>query len=754
MSSKGRFGFSWGSGSGNSNSNAASTTGSYAPSERRGEIADLKAQLREQGLDKDANKKRELLRKVLAFMTLGVDTSAVFTEMILSCVTKDLVQKKMVYLYLCAMSEANHELAILVINTLQKDCKDESPLVRGLALRSLASLRLPQLADYLVPTLKICLTDTAPYVRKTAILATLKLFRVSPETFRSMSLVDKMYGMLRDNDVLVCTNALNVLYEVLAQDGGIQVSKNILFYLLNRIRDMSEWQIPCILDLVLKYTPASEDEMFDIMNLLEERLRGNNSAVILACARVFLYLTESLPAVHTQVLSRLREPLMTLYGTAQSIEVSYTVLCHLKLLVLREPKILQTHYRDFFIRQTDPTYVKSAKIEILTSIACEANAKEITQEFAEYVGESSREISQLSIECIGKVALNVESCAKSTLELFLGLLAMDVEHVRGETLVAMKDFLRKYNDIDTVRPFLDSIVDKYRNLAFGDDESKIALAWVLGEFGEHIADSPYILESMCGSFKDESPGMRLELLTAMMKLFFKRPPEVQPLLGQVFLVAVNDFSHADVHDRALLYYRLLKDSPKVAAQVVCAPKDRVETFVEDKVGELRDKLFGEFNTFSITFFAPASQFVREIQTEDEEEEEEDDDDEEDDAEGNMLGFKLSEDADLEAAAFQTLWGKAKQLALNKIKLKSLPAGEAIDEKLAEKNIFTLATGATPQGGIKMYIFGQEVSSGLYYLGELLIQKNGEAQLTIKSDDPDAQGQSFGEIIAKVLATFQ
>jgi hypothetical protein len=35
-----------------------------------------------------------------------------------------------------------------------------------------------------------------------------------------------------------------------------------------------------------------------------------------------------------------------------------------------------------------------------------------------------------------------------------------------------------------------------------------------------------------------------------------------------------------------------------------------------------------------------------------------------------------------------------------------------------------------------------------------MQKNGEAQLTLKSDDPDAQGQSFGEIVAKVLVQFQ
>ena len=94
-------------------------------------------------------------------MTIGVDTSALFSEMILACITKDLVAKKMIYFYLCVHSETNSEIAILAINTLQKDCKDESPLVRGLALRSLASLRLPQLTEYLIPTLKACLLDTA-----------------------------------------------------------------------------------------------------------------------------------------------------------------------------------------------------------------------------------------------------------------------------------------------------------------------------------------------------------------------------------------------------------------------------------------------------------------------------------------------------------------------------------------------------------------------------------------------------------------
>ena len=68
-------------------------------------------------------RRREVLKKVLGFMTLGIDTSGVFTEMILACVTKDIVQKKMVYFYLCVHSESNAELAILAINTFQMDLK-------------------------------------------------------------------------------------------------------------------------------------------------------------------------------------------------------------------------------------------------------------------------------------------------------------------------------------------------------------------------------------------------------------------------------------------------------------------------------------------------------------------------------------------------------------------------------------------------------------------------------------------------------
>lgn len=65
-----------------------------------------------------------------------------YTDLIFQATnTKDLVLKKMVYLYLSTYAEQKQELALLTINTLQKDCRDDDPMVRGLALRSLCSLR-------------------------------------------------------------------------------------------------------------------------------------------------------------------------------------------------------------------------------------------------------------------------------------------------------------------------------------------------------------------------------------------------------------------------------------------------------------------------------------------------------------------------------------------------------------------------------------------------------------------------------------
>lgn len=62
----------------------------------------------------------------------------------------------MVYLYLCNYAHAKPDLAIMCVNTLQRDCSSDDPMVRGLALRSLCSLRLPSMVEYISEPLRRC----------------------------------------------------------------------------------------------------------------------------------------------------------------------------------------------------------------------------------------------------------------------------------------------------------------------------------------------------------------------------------------------------------------------------------------------------------------------------------------------------------------------------------------------------------------------------------------------------------------------
>ena len=78
--------------------------------------------------------------------------------------------------------KGNQELALLSISTFHRDCSDNNPIIRGLALRSLSSLGVPDLVEYVVPMIVKGISDDAPYVRKTAAIAAAKLFQVSPST--------------------------------------------------------------------------------------------------------------------------------------------------------------------------------------------------------------------------------------------------------------------------------------------------------------------------------------------------------------------------------------------------------------------------------------------------------------------------------------------------------------------------------------------------------------------------------------------
>lgn len=116
---------------------------------KKGEVNELRILLRSVSLDRDLNKKRDVIKKVIAYMTLGIDVSRLYPEMVKASRTDDMIMKKMIYLYLTNYADQNQELAILAINTFFMDLKGPNPKIRGLALRSLCSLKFDGVGEYM-----------------------------------------------------------------------------------------------------------------------------------------------------------------------------------------------------------------------------------------------------------------------------------------------------------------------------------------------------------------------------------------------------------------------------------------------------------------------------------------------------------------------------------------------------------------------------------------------------------------------------
>jgi len=68
-------------------------------------------------------------------------------------------------------------------------------------------------------------------------------------------------------------------------------------------QDFSEWAQCQVLEAVSGYRPSNEQEVYDIMNVLDDRLLHSNSAVVMATVKLFLHLTLSMPPTHQQVAS-------------------------------------------------------------------------------------------------------------------------------------------------------------------------------------------------------------------------------------------------------------------------------------------------------------------------------------------------------------------------------------------------------------------------------------------------------------------
>ena len=66
------------------------------------------------------------------------------------------------------------------------------------------------------------------------------------------------------------------------------------------------------------------------------------------------------------------------------------------------------------------------------------------------------------------------------------------------------------------------------------------MIWIIGEYAERIDNADELLEGFLDGFKDENSQVQLQLLTAIVKLFLKKPTETpQELVTRVLTLVTQ-----------------------------------------------------------------------------------------------------------------------------------------------------------------------------------------------------------------------
>ncbi|TBU27074.1 adaptin N terminal region-domain-containing protein [Dichomitus squalens] len=545
-------------------------------------------------LDSNSDREKlEAMKRLLALVSKGRNVSEFFAQVVKNVASHNLEIRKLVYIYLLRYAEQEPDLALLSINTFQKDLSDPNPLIRAMALRVLSGIQVPMIGSIVMLAIKKCAADISPYVRKAAALAIPKLYHLDsthqPELIKIISTLLKDQSPLSLGSVAiafeaVCPTRLDLLHQHYRR-------------LCRTLIDMDEWGQVDLINLLIRYarvmlprpipaTAAGSSLSFDVdsdLKLLitsaEPLLQSNNPAVVLAVARVIYYLAPQ------NELPKIVPPLLRLLHV--SPEVERIVLTNLTITSSALTDILAKSYIAFLVRADDPQRVKKDKVRLLRAVVNPENYPSLLREFICYADDADDDLVADSIQAIGYIARVIPESTQQCLTALMSFIQSKHDVIVANAVLVLKSLvqIRLQQQQDAIAygalPSTFSPLEIISRLARRLDEirhpkARACVIWLVGQYAassavpdnsnglthagpEGIAPwAPDVLRKTAKSFTQEAPAVKLQIITLAAKLLVLSPADrtIGLLNRYVFSLARYDLNY-DVRDRGRMLSALL-----------------------------------------------------------------------------------------------------------------------------------------------------------------------------------------------------
>ena len=529
-------------------------------------------------------KQRDAMKQIIASMTIGKDVSKLFPDVVKIIRTKNIELKKLVYLYLINYAKIKPDLIFLAVAAFHSDAKEgATPLIRGLAIRTMGCIQVPEVVTYLCETLSFCFKDKDPYVRKIAALCVPKLYITSPQLVRENGFLNTLHDCLKDENPVVVANAMQALTEISVLSGANQLklkSKN-LKHILDSLSKASEWGQVSILDALILYNPKKASHAEEVIEGVLPRLSHANPGVVMSAIKVVLKFMDQIDNIDKvrNYCKKLSNSLMSVLMSYP--EIQYVLLRSLHAIVQKRPMLLDKDFKYFFVQYNDPIYVKLEKVDILYKLCDNKNFEVIIKEFTSYaLTETNSELIHKSVKYIGCVGYKFEKSLDICVESLSKIIENNNDEAISESIIVARDLMRKYKGraLELINKLS---VDMINSLS--DQNAKSAALYILGDFCTMIPKSTEMITYFVNNFSnvEYSSKVRLQILNAGVKNFVNKPDESEEIVKLCLQKGAEESENPDIRDRAYIYWRLLEIDPDIAKDMMVSEKPPFDFTDED-----------------------------------------------------------------------------------------------------------------------------------------------------------------------------
>ncbi|KAM6302458.1 AP-3 complex subunit beta-1 isoform 1-T1 [Podargus strigoides] len=561
--------------------------------------------------------KLDAMKRIVGMIAKGKNASELFPAVVKNVASKNIEIKKLVYVYLMRYAEEQQDLALLSISTFQRALKDPNQLIRASALRVLSSIRVPIIVPIMMLAIKEASSDLSPYVRKNAAHAIQKLYSLDPE--QKEMLIEVIEKLLKDRSTLVAGSVV-MAFEEVCPDRIDLIHKNYR-KLCNLLVDVEEWGQVVIIHMLTRYartqfvSPWKDDEVMEeysennfyesdeeqkenrkvkntytmdpdhrlLLRNTKPLLQSRNAAVVMAVAQLYWHLA---PKSEAGIVSKSLVRLLR-----SNREVQYIVLQNIATMSIQRKGMFEPYLKSFYVRSTDPTMIKTLKLEILTNLANEANISTLLREFQTYVKSQDKQFAAATIQAIGRCATNITEVTDTCLNGLVCLLSNRDEIVVAESVVVIKKLLQTQpahhgEIIKHMAKLLDNITVPV---------ARASILWLIGEYCERVPKiAPDVLRKTAKSFTNEDDLVKLQILNLGAKLLLTNSKQTKLLTQYVLSLGKYDQSY-DIRDRTRFIRQLIVPNEKSGALSKYAKK----IFLAQKPAPLLESPFKDRDHFQL-----------------------------------------------------------------------------------------------------------------------------------------------------------